>query len=83
MNSILPSSALTNGSLDSLKNKIWVNEFRYGGFSLGARSTQVLPPAEEIDDAISRVREIFQLGKVYKKMITIIIRFRQPSRNSV
>uniref|UniRef100_A0A672PF70 P-type phospholipid transporter n=1 Tax=Sinocyclocheilus grahami TaxID=75366 RepID=A0A672PF70_SINGR len=34
----------------SLKNKIWVNEFRYGGFSLGARSTQVLPPAEEIDD---------------------------------
>ncbi|XP_059377891.1 phospholipid-transporting ATPase ABCA1-like [Carassius carassius] len=47
----------------SLKNKIWVNEFRYGGFSLGARSTQVLPPAEEIDDAISRVRDIFQLGK--------------------
>uniref|UniRef100_A0A8C1ZQF4 ATP binding cassette subfamily A member 1 n=1 Tax=Cyprinus carpio TaxID=7962 RepID=A0A8C1ZQF4_CYPCA len=47
----------------SLKNKIWVNEFRYGGFSLGARSTQVLPPAEEIDDAISRVREIFQLEK--------------------
>uniref|UniRef100_A0A7N6A095 P-type phospholipid transporter n=1 Tax=Anabas testudineus TaxID=64144 RepID=A0A7N6A095_ANATE len=26
----------------SLKNKVWVNEFRYGGFSLGARSTQVL-----------------------------------------
>uniref|UniRef100_A0A8C2G1S6 P-type phospholipid transporter n=1 Tax=Cyprinus carpio TaxID=7962 RepID=A0A8C2G1S6_CYPCA len=49
----------------SLKNKIWVNEFRYGGFSLGARSTQVLPPAEEIDDAISRVREIFQLGKIW------------------
>ncbi|XP_056624973.1 phospholipid-transporting ATPase ABCA1b [Triplophysa dalaica] len=47
----------------SLKNKIWVNEFRYGGFSLGARSTQVLPPAEEIDDAISRVRQIFQLKK--------------------
>ncbi|KAF5903351.1 ATP-binding cassette sub-family A member 1-like [Clarias magur] len=47
----------------SLKNKVWVNEFRYGGFSLGARSTQVLPPAEEIDDAISRVREIFQLRK--------------------
>ncbi|XP_076143257.1 phospholipid-transporting ATPase ABCA1b [Alosa pseudoharengus] len=45
----------------SLNNKIWVNEFRYGGFSLGARSTQVLPPAAEIDDAISRVREIFHL----------------------
>lgn len=36
---------------------------RYGGFSLGARSTQVLPPAEEIDDAIGRVREIFHLQK--------------------
>uniref|UniRef100_A0A8D3CZN3 P-type phospholipid transporter n=1 Tax=Scophthalmus maximus TaxID=52904 RepID=A0A8D3CZN3_SCOMX len=48
----------------SLKNKVWVNEFRYGGFSLGARSTQVLPPANEIDDAIERVRKIFELQKV-------------------
>uniref|UniRef100_A0A668AY28 P-type phospholipid transporter n=1 Tax=Myripristis murdjan TaxID=586833 RepID=A0A668AY28_9TELE len=47
----------------SLKNKVWVNEFRYGGFSLGARSTQVLPPANEIDDAIERVRKIFKLQK--------------------
>ncbi|KAM7000494.1 phospholipid-transporting ATPase ABCA1b [Tautogolabrus adspersus] len=47
----------------SLKNKVWVNEFRYGGFSLGARSTQVLPPAKEIDDAIERVRKIFELKK--------------------
>ncbi|KAM4586967.1 phospholipid-transporting ATPase ABCA1b isoform 3-T3 [Fundulus diaphanus] len=47
----------------SLKNKVWVNEFRYGGFSLGARSTQVLPPANEIDDAIERVRKIFELKK--------------------
>ncbi|TSK45874.1 ATP-binding cassette sub-family A member 1 [Bagarius yarrelli] len=47
----------------SLNNKVWVNEFRYGGFSLGARSTQVLPPAQEIDDTISRVREIFHLHK--------------------
>ncbi|XP_077429248.1 phospholipid-transporting ATPase ABCA1b isoform X3 [Vanacampus margaritifer] len=47
----------------SLKNKVWVNEFRYGGFSLGARSTHVLPPADEIDDAIRRVRKIFELTK--------------------
>ncbi|XP_041653310.1 phospholipid-transporting ATPase ABCA1b [Cheilinus undulatus] len=47
----------------SLKNKVWVNEFRYGGLSLGARSTQVLPPAKEIDDAIARVRKIFELKK--------------------
>ncbi|KAG7277959.1 hypothetical protein CRUP_022129 [Coryphaenoides rupestris] len=45
----------------SLKNKVWVNEFRYGGFSLGARSTQVLPAANEVDDAIERVRKIFEL----------------------
>uniref|UniRef100_A0A3Q3W1K1 P-type phospholipid transporter n=1 Tax=Mola mola TaxID=94237 RepID=A0A3Q3W1K1_MOLML len=38
-------------------------EVRYGGFSLGARSTQVLPPANEIDDAIERVRKIFELQK--------------------
>ncbi|KAG7218150.1 hypothetical protein INR49_009051 [Caranx melampygus] len=47
----------------SLKNKVWVNEFRYGGFSLGARSTQVLPPANEVDDAIERVRKIFKLQR--------------------
>ncbi|XP_024866852.1 phospholipid-transporting ATPase ABCA1b isoform X2 [Kryptolebias marmoratus] len=47
----------------SLKNKVWVNEFRYGGFSLGARSMQVLPPANEIDDAIERVRNVFKLQK--------------------
>uniref|UniRef100_A0AAV2KFR8 P-type phospholipid transporter n=1 Tax=Knipowitschia caucasica TaxID=637954 RepID=A0AAV2KFR8_KNICA len=47
----------------SLKNKVWVNEFRYGGFSLGARSTQVLPPADEVNDAIERLRKIFELEK--------------------
>ncbi|XP_032411113.1 phospholipid-transporting ATPase ABCA1b isoform X1 [Xiphophorus hellerii] len=47
----------------SLKNKVWVNEFRYGGFSLGARSTQVLPAANEVDDAIERVRKVFELQK--------------------
>ncbi|XP_061580685.1 phospholipid-transporting ATPase ABCA1-like [Cololabis saira] len=47
----------------SLKNKVWVNEFRYGGFSLGARSSQVLPPANEVDDAIERIRKIFELQK--------------------
>ncbi|TNN32255.1 ATP-binding cassette sub-family A member 1 [Liparis tanakae] len=31
---------------------------------IGKRSTQVLPPANEIDDAIERVRKIFELQKV-------------------
>uniref|UniRef100_A0A4W5NQN0 P-type phospholipid transporter n=1 Tax=Hucho hucho TaxID=62062 RepID=A0A4W5NQN0_9TELE len=43
----------------SLNNKIFVNEFRYGGFSLGARSTQVLPPAGEVDDAIGAAADRF------------------------
>ncbi|KAJ8247643.1 hypothetical protein GJAV_G00248620 [Gymnothorax javanicus] len=47
----------------SLKNKIWVNEFRYGGFSLGARSSQLLPPADDIDDAISQLRRRFSIEK--------------------
>ncbi|XP_066576539.1 phospholipid-transporting ATPase ABCA1 [Amia ocellicauda] len=47
----------------SLKNKIWVNEFRYGGFSLGASSSQVLPPADEINDAILRIRKLLSLKK--------------------
>ncbi|KAI7811411.1 putative ATP-binding cassette sub-family A member 1 [Triplophysa rosa] len=45
----------------SLKNKLWVNEFRYGGFSLGARSSQALPPGNEINDAITHIRKRFSL----------------------
>lgn len=45
----------------SLKNKLWVNEFRYGGFSLGARNTQALPPGDELTDAISHIRSRFSL----------------------
>ncbi|XP_035280221.1 phospholipid-transporting ATPase ABCA1-like isoform X1 [Anguilla anguilla] len=45
----------------SLKNKISVNEFRYGGFSLGASSNQVLPPVDEVNDAIARVKKLLSL----------------------
>lgn len=37
---------------------------RYGGFSLGARSSQALPPPDEIADAISHLKKHFSLGKV-------------------
>ncbi|OXB73735.1 UNVERIFIED_CONTAM: hypothetical protein H355_007406 [Colinus virginianus] len=47
----------------SLKNKIWVNEFRYGGFSLGARSSHVLPPSKEVTDAIKQVKKILELAQ--------------------
>ncbi|KAH0628410.1 hypothetical protein JD844_009534 [Phrynosoma platyrhinos] len=47
----------------SLKNKIWVNEFRYGGFSLGASSSLVLPRREEVNDAIRQVKKILEITK--------------------
>ncbi|XP_072460287.1 phospholipid-transporting ATPase ABCA1 isoform X2 [Notamacropus eugenii] len=47
----------------SLKNKIWVNEFRYGGFSLGTSNVQGLPPNNEINVAINQVKKLFQLTK--------------------
>uniref|UniRef100_A0AAQ4RXI4 P-type phospholipid transporter n=1 Tax=Gasterosteus aculeatus aculeatus TaxID=481459 RepID=A0AAQ4RXI4_GASAC len=47
----------------SLKNKIWVNEFRYGGFSLGARSSQLTSHSDEIDDAITQLRRRFRLER--------------------
>ncbi|TRY77726.1 hypothetical protein DNTS_029105 [Danionella cerebrum] len=44
----------------SLNNKLWVNEFRYGGFSLGARNLQDVPPGD-VSNAISRIRNRFSL----------------------
>uniref|UniRef100_A0A8D0Y7C6 P-type phospholipid transporter n=1 Tax=Sus scrofa TaxID=9823 RepID=A0A8D0Y7C6_PIG len=47
----------------SLKNKIWVNEFRYGGFSLGASNYQSLPPSEEVNDAIKQMKKHLKVAK--------------------
>ncbi|XP_062985205.1 phospholipid-transporting ATPase ABCA1 [Elgaria multicarinata webbii] len=47
----------------SLKNRLWVNEFRYGGFSLGASSSLVLPRREEVNDAIKQVKKILEIAK--------------------
>ncbi|XP_053321852.1 phospholipid-transporting ATPase ABCA1 isoform X2 [Spea bombifrons] len=45
----------------SLKNKIWVNEFRYGGFSLGASSSPAMPPSEEIMASIDHIKKHLKL----------------------
>ncbi|KAG7256144.1 hypothetical protein CRUP_035701, partial [Coryphaenoides rupestris] len=47
----------------SLKNKMWVNEFRYGGFSLGAKSAQFLPPSDDVDRAVAQLRRRFRLER--------------------
>ncbi|KAI6072304.1 ATP-binding cassette sub-family A member 7 [Aix galericulata] len=44
-----------------LKTKKWVNEQRYGGFSLGAGGSQLLPSAEEVDRAVQELRALFNI----------------------
>uniref|UniRef100_A0A8V1AE68 P-type phospholipid transporter n=2 Tax=Gallus gallus TaxID=9031 RepID=A0A8V1AE68_CHICK len=44
-----------------LKSKKWVNEQRYGGFSLGAGGSQLLPSAEEVSSAVQELRELFNV----------------------
>uniref|UniRef100_A0A4W6D9K3 P-type phospholipid transporter n=1 Tax=Lates calcarifer TaxID=8187 RepID=A0A4W6D9K3_LATCA len=40
----------------SLKTKKWVNEFRYGGFSLGGSATQTLSRDHHVQDSIMAIR---------------------------
>uniref|UniRef100_A0A3B3YXP1 ABC transporter domain-containing protein n=1 Tax=Poecilia mexicana TaxID=48701 RepID=A0A3B3YXP1_9TELE len=49
----------------SLNNKIWVNEFRYGGFSLGARGSHVLSHTGDIDEAVVQLRQLFQPEEIW------------------
>uniref|UniRef100_A0A8C8I4P3 P-type phospholipid transporter n=1 Tax=Oncorhynchus tshawytscha TaxID=74940 RepID=A0A8C8I4P3_ONCTS len=45
-------------SLTPLK---WINEFRYGGFSLGGRGTQAVPQAYQMEDSVMSIRSLDQL----------------------
>uniref|UniRef100_A0A674DE46 P-type phospholipid transporter n=1 Tax=Salmo trutta TaxID=8032 RepID=A0A674DE46_SALTR len=54
----------------SLKNKISVNEFRYGGFSLGARNTQHLPPGDDIDQGTAADRFLASLSSFIQGLDT-------------
>uniref|UniRef100_A0A8C7GQE7 P-type phospholipid transporter n=1 Tax=Oncorhynchus kisutch TaxID=8019 RepID=A0A8C7GQE7_ONCKI len=54
----------------SLKNKISVNEFRYGGFSLGARNTQLLPPGDDIDQGTAADRFLASLSSFIQGLDT-------------
>ncbi|XP_063003331.1 phospholipid-transporting ATPase ABCA7 [Elgaria multicarinata webbii] len=46
-----------------LRNKKWVNEQWYGGFSLGARSSQALPLPEEVAAIVKEIRSILVIAK--------------------
>ncbi|XP_062888600.1 phospholipid-transporting ATPase ABCA1-like isoform X1 [Mobula hypostoma] len=47
----------------SLKTKKWVNEFRYGGFSFGARSSQILPSLNEVNMSVTEIRTRLSITK--------------------
>ncbi|XP_028442644.1 ATP-binding cassette sub-family A member 1 isoform X1 [Perca flavescens] len=45
----------------SLKTKKWVNEFRYGGFSLGGSATQTLSQVHLVQDSIMAIRTRYRV----------------------
>ncbi|KAK2835350.1 hypothetical protein Q5P01_015834 [Channa striata] len=45
----------------SLKTKKWVNEFRYGGFSLGGRATQTLSQVHHVQDSVMAIRSRYRV----------------------
>ncbi|XP_054835573.1 phospholipid-transporting ATPase ABCA7 [Eublepharis macularius] len=46
-----------------LRTKKWVNEQRYGGFSLGARPLQALPAPEEVNATVKKIRSFLSIIK--------------------
>uniref|UniRef100_A0A8C3II77 P-type phospholipid transporter n=1 Tax=Chrysemys picta bellii TaxID=8478 RepID=A0A8C3II77_CHRPI len=45
--------------------------FRYGGFSVGASSSLLLPPSDEVSDAIKQVKKILEVAKVKSNFIWV------------
>ncbi|XP_063213883.1 phospholipid-transporting ATPase ABCA7 isoform X2 [Chroicocephalus ridibundus] len=60
-----------------LRNKKWVNEQRYGGFSLGAGGSQALPSALEVDEAVLELRALFNItpGSPSDRLLRNLSRF--------
>uniref|UniRef100_A0A673X702 P-type phospholipid transporter n=1 Tax=Salmo trutta TaxID=8032 RepID=A0A673X702_SALTR len=50
-------------SLTSATKK-WINEFRYGGFSLGGRGTQAVPQAYQMEDSVMSIRSRYKVAQV-------------------
>ncbi|XP_061217997.1 phospholipid-transporting ATPase ABCA7 [Neopsephotus bourkii] len=60
-----------------LRNKKWVNEQRYGGFSLGAGGSQALPTAAEVDAVVLELRALFNItrGSPSDRLLANLSRF--------
>ncbi|XP_034149596.1 phospholipid-transporting ATPase ABCA1 isoform X2 [Esox lucius] len=49
-------------SLTSATKK-WINEFRYGGFSLGARGSQSVPQTSRMEDVVMTIRSRYNVAQ--------------------
>ncbi|NWR89634.1 ABCA1 protein, partial [Furnarius figulus] len=60
-----------------LRNKKWVNEQRYGGFSLGAGGSQALPSAAEVDQTVLELRTLLNVtpGSYLDRFLANLSRF--------
>ncbi|KAK7128111.1 hypothetical protein R3I93_020650 [Phoxinus phoxinus] len=47
----------------SLKTKKWVNEFRYGGFSLGAKSSQAVDEPHHLEESVLAIRRRYNIAE--------------------
>ncbi|XP_073731945.1 LOW QUALITY PROTEIN: phospholipid-transporting ATPase ABCA1 [Misgurnus anguillicaudatus] len=47
----------------SLKTKKWVNEFRYGGFSLGAKSSQAVDDPLYLEESVLAIRRRYSIAE--------------------
>ncbi|KAF4107052.1 phospholipid-transporting ATPase ABCA1 isoform X2 [Onychostoma macrolepis] len=47
----------------SLKTKKWVNEFRYGGFSLGAKSSQAVDEPHYLEESVLAIRRRYNIAE--------------------
>ncbi|ROL48223.1 ATP-binding cassette sub-family A member 1 [Anabarilius grahami] len=47
----------------SLKTKKWVNEFRYGGFSLGAKSSQAVDEPNHLEESVFAIRRRYNVAE--------------------
>ncbi|KAM9761903.1 phospholipid-transporting ATPase ABCA1 isoform 1-T1 [Menidia menidia] len=45
----------------SLKTKKWVNEFRYGGFSLGGKATQNVYEVQHLEDSVMAIKSRYHV----------------------
>ncbi|KAK9966236.1 hypothetical protein ABG768_003359 [Culter alburnus] len=47
----------------SMKTKKWVNEFRYGGFSLGAKSSQAVDEPHHLEESVLAIRRRYNVAE--------------------